>query len=209
MTLEAVSGTIATLLGVVFIWPQVVRVYARQSVEGIAANAHLIGLAGTLMWLTYAVTTDSVPMMLSNLNIEIAIIALMVMLVRKKAIEPWKPVVVFIAAAIFCAVSAQVSPTTIGVAGVIIGTPAILPQVWRAARAEHLFGVSVTSNVLLASMGAGWFTYGLSIGDPVVSYPNLVLIPSASYIAWKAWRSHHVSKLQPSASHAEPSAKHA
>ncbi|NCX31165.1 MAG: PQ-loop repeat-containing protein, partial [Actinobacteria bacterium] len=72
MKLEAVAGTIATLLGVVFIWPQVVRVYARQSVEGIAANAHLIGLAGTPMWFTYAITTDSVPMMLSNLNIEIA-----------------------------------------------------------------------------------------------------------------------------------------
>jgi len=197
--LEAVAGTIATLLGVVFIWPQVVRVYARQSVEGIAANAHLIGLAGTPMWFTYAITTDSVPMMLSNLNIEIAIIALMVMLVRKKAIALWKPVVVFTATAIFCTVFAQISSTTIGVAGVIIGTPAIIPQVWRALRTKHLFGVSVTSNVLLASMGAGWFTYGLSIGDPVVSYPNLVLIPSASYIAWKAWRSHHVSQREPSA----------
>ncbi len=206
MTLEAVSGTIATLLGIVFIWPQVVRVYARQSVEGIAANAHLIGLAGTPMWFTYAITTDSVPMMLSNLNIEIAIIALMVMLVRKKAIELWKPVVVFSATAVFCATFAYISPTTVGVAGVIIGTPAILPQVWRAVRTKQLFGVSATSNVLLASMGAGWFTYGLSIGDPVVSYPNLVLIPSASYIAWKAWRSHHVSQLQPSVSHAEPSA---
>ncbi|NBP18081.1 MAG: PQ-loop repeat-containing protein [Actinobacteria bacterium] len=209
MTLEAVSGTIATLLGIVFIWPQVVRVYARQSVEGIAANAHLIGLAGTPMWFTYAITTDSVPMMLSNLNIEIAIIALMVMLVRKKAIELWKPVVVFSATAIFCATIAYISPTIVGVAGVIIGTPAILPQVWRAVRTKQLFGVSATSNVLLASMGAGWFTYGLSIGDPVVSYPNLVLIPSASYIAWKAWRSHHVSQLQPSVSHVEPCAEHA
>ncbi|NDH45106.1 MAG: hypothetical protein EBY04_01845, partial [Actinobacteria bacterium] len=110
--------------------------------------------------------------------------------------------VVFTATAIFCAVFAQISSTTVGVAGVIVGTPAIIPQVWRALRTKHLFGVSVTSNVLLASMGAGWFTYGLSIGDPVVSYPNLVLIPSASYIAWKAWRSHHVPQREPSATQA-------
>lgn len=84
----------------------------------------------------------------------------------------------------------------IGVTGVIIGTPAIIPQVWRAFRTKHLFGVSVSTNVLLTSMGIGWFLYGLAIDDPVVSYPNLVLIPSASFIAWRAWSSHRASLSQ-------------
>ena len=193
MTLSNIAGTVATMLGVAFIWPQVIRVYARQSVEGIAPSAHLIGLIGTPMWFAYALTTDSVPMTLSNLNIEIAIIALMAMLVRKKAIPLWKPVVASILTAVFCVTFAFVSPTVVGMAGVLIGTPAILPQVWRAIRTEHLHGVSVASNVLLASMGAGWFVYGLSIGDPVVSYPNLVLVPSASYVAWRAWRSRNAN----------------
>ena len=193
MTLATISGTLASLLGVAFIWPQVVRVYARQSVEGIAPHSHLIGLTGTPMWLTYAITTESVPMILSNINIELAIIALMVMLVRKNAIPLWQPVLVAVATGAFCVTFAFISPTVIGLAGVVIGTPAIFPQVWRALRTKYLFGVSVISNVLLASMGIGWFTYGLSIGDPVVSYPNLVLIPCASYIAWKAWRSRHAS----------------
>jgi len=191
MSASAISGTIATLLGIAFIWPQVIRVYVRRSVEGIAPSANLIGLTGTPMWFTYAITTDSLPMILSNLNIEIAIIALMVMLVRKKAIALWKPLAAFAATAVFCTVFAYVSPTAIGIAGIVFGTPAIMPQVWRAFRTKHLFGVSVASNVLLASMGTGWFVYGLSIGDPVVSYPNLVLVPSASYIAWRAWQSHH------------------
>lgn len=84
MTFSGVVGTIASMLGVAFIWPQVVRVYSKQSVEGVSGTSHLIGLTGTLMWLTYGITTDRVPMIVSNLNIEIAIIALMVMLVRKK-----------------------------------------------------------------------------------------------------------------------------
>lgn len=191
MTLSNIAGSIATLLGVAFIWPQVIRVYARRSVEGIAPSAHLIGMIGTPMWFTYALTTDSLPMTLSNLNIEIAIVALMVMLVRKKVIPLWKPVVASVATAVFCVTFAFVSPTVVGLAGVVIGTPAIIPQVWRAIRTQHLHGVSVMSNVLLATMGAGWFVYGLSIGDPVVSYPNLVLVPSASFIAWRAWRSRH------------------
>jgi uncharacterized protein with PQ loop repeat len=195
VTLEAVSGAVATVLAVVFIWPQVIRVYVKRSVEGVAAQSQLIGLSGTLMWLTYGVITDRLPMVLSNLNIELAILALMVMLVRKRALPIWQPVVVFVATLMFCVVAAQISSTIIGVTGVLIGTPAIFPQVWRALRTEHLLGVSVTSYMLLASMGTGWFTYGLTIGDPVVSYPNLVLIPSASFIAWKAWYSRRYAQI--------------
>jgi len=193
VTFSGVIGTIASMLGVAFIWPQVIRVYSKQSVEGVSGTSHLIGLTGTLMWLTYGITTDRVPMIVSNLNIEIAIIALMVMLVRKKALPLWQPVLAFTASAAFCIVFAFVSSTVIGVTGVIIGTPAIIPQVWRAIRTKYLFGVSVSSNVLLASMGTSWFLYGLAIDDPVVSYPNLVLIPSASFIAWRAWSSHRAS----------------
>jgi len=187
-----IAGSVATMLGVTFIWPQVFRVYSKRSVEGVSPTSHLIGLSGTLMWLTYGVSIGSIPMMISNVNIELAILSLVVMLVRKRALPLWQPVGVFVVTTVFCAVFAVVAPAVIGVAGVIIGTPAIIPQVWRALRTPRLFGVSVSSNALLAAMGSGWFVYGLSIGDPVVSYPNLILIPSASYIAWRAWSSHHV-----------------
>ena len=196
MTFSGVVGTIGSMLGVAFIWPQVYRVYAKQSVEGVSGTSQLIGLTGTLMWLTYGITTDRLPMIVSNANIEVAIIALMVMLVRKKSLPLWQPVLAFAASAVFCAVFAFVSSAVIGVTGVIIGTPAIIPQVWRAIRTKHLFGVSVSTNVLLAAMGTSWFLYGLAIDDPVVSYPNLVLIPSASFIAWRAWSSHRASLSQ-------------
>jgi uncharacterized protein with PQ loop repeat len=196
MTFSGVIGTIASMLGIAFIWPQVIRVYSKQSVEGVSGTSHLIGLTGTLMWLTYGITTDRVPMIVSNANIEIAIIALMVMLVRKKALPLWQPVLAFTLSAAFCVAFAFVSPTIVGVTGVVVGTPAIIPQVWRAIRTKHLFGVSVSTNVLLASMGTSWFLYGLAIDDPVVSYPNLVLIPSASFIAWRAWSSHRASLSQ-------------
>jgi uncharacterized protein with PQ loop repeat len=196
VTFSGVVGTIGSMLGVAFIWPQVYRVYSKQSVEGVSGTSQLIGLTGTLMWLTYGITTDRLPMIVSNANIEVAIIALMVMLVRKKSLPLWQPVLAFAASAVFCAVFAFVSSAVIGVTGVIIGTPAIIPQVWRAIRTKHLFGVSVSTNVLLAAMGTSWFLYGLAIDDPVVSYPHLVLIPSASFVAWRAWSSHRASLSQ-------------
>ncbi len=193
MTLEAVSGTIATMLGVAFIWPQVIRVYAKKSVEGVAPLGTIISIAGTIMWLIYGVATESIPMVLSNLNIEIAFLFLAAYLVHKQALPLWAPILAFVGTLAFSLLIVQFSVTLLGLAGVFIGTPAIFPQFWRAVRTPRLYGVSVVSFTLLAMMGIGWFTYGLTIGDPVVSYPNLVLIPCSSFIAWKAWRSHHVA----------------
>ena len=189
MTLANLSGSIAALLGVVFIWPQVIRVYAKQSVEGVSGLSHLIGLSGTLMWFTYAISTESLPMLISNANIEIAVIALMVMLVRKRALPLWLPVTVFSVTVAYCVVLNAVAPSAVGITGVLIGTPAILPQVWRAIRTEYLLGISASSYLLLATMSLGWFTHGMLIDDAIVSYPNFLLAPSALFIAWKAWSS--------------------
>ena len=193
VTLANISGTVAAILAVIFIWPQVVRVYVRRSVEGVSGVSHLVGLSGTLMWFTYGISVGSLPMVISNVNIELAIVALMVMLVRKNALPWWSPVTVLVTTAIFCAVFFYISPTVVGVAGVLIGTPAILPQAWRAIRSERLFGVSATSYGLLTLMGLGWFTHGYAIGDPVVSYPNLILMPCSMIVAWKAWISHRIT----------------
>jgi hypothetical protein len=45
----------------------------------------------------------------------------------------------------------------------------------------------------LTLMGLGWFTHGFAIGDPVVSYPNLILMPCSMTVAWKAWISHRIT----------------
>ncbi len=187
-----------------FIWPQVIRVYARQSVEGVSSAAQLISLAGTMMWLAYGFVVDSVPMVVANTNIQVALIAIAVMMVRKSAMSLWKPVFVVVASIAYCLVLGQVAPSVVGLTGVIIGTPSILPQVWRAIRTERLYGVSASTNLLLVSMGCAWCIHGLLINDPVVAYPNLILIPSASYIAWRAWQSHRMPSVH---SVAEPLAE--
>ena len=195
MTAADITGYIAAALGTIFIWPQVIRVYARRSVEGVSGASQLISLAGTMMWLAYGVVLDSVPMMVANVNIEVALIAIAAMMVRKGVMPLWQPVAVVVAAAAYCIVVGQIAPTLVGLTGVIIGTPSILPQVWRAIRTERLYGVSATTNLILVSMGCAWGVHGYLISDPVVSYPNLILIPCASYIAWRAWRSHRMSSL--------------
>lgn len=193
MSAASFSGYLAGILGSIFIWPQVVRVYARGNVEGVSGASQLVSLSGTMMWLAYGIGTDSLPMVLSNANIEIALLAITAMLVRKKVVELWLPVTVVGVSVMFATLFARTSPGVIGMVGVVIGTPSILPQLLRAVRTKRLYGVSIWSNLLLASMGTSWFVHGIIIGDPLVSYPNLVLVPSASFIAWRAWRSRSAS----------------
>jgi MtN3 and saliva related transmembrane protein len=195
VTAADISGFAAAGLGTVFIWPQVIRVYARKSVEGVSSAAQLISLAGTMMWLAYGFVVDSVPMVVANTNIEVALIAIAAMMVRKGAMSLWKPVFVVVASIAYCLVIGRIAPTFVGLTGVIIGTPSILPQVWRAIRTERLYGVSASTYLLLVSMGCAWGLHGYLIDDPVVAYPNLILMPSASYVAWRAWQSHRMPNL--------------
>ena len=189
MTLVNLSGSLAILLGVFSIWPQVIRVYVKQSVEGVSELSYLISLASTMMWLTYAVNTRSLPLLLANTNVGIAIIALMVMLVRKRALPLWLPITVFVLTVAYCGILSAVAPSAVGITGVIVSTPSILPQVWRAMRTEYLLGISPSSYALLAATSFAWFMHGILVDDAIISAPNFVFAPSALFIAWKAWSS--------------------
>ncbi len=73
---------------------------------------------------------------------------------------------------------------------IAIGTPAIIPQVVRVYRTEHLYGVSTTTHALLFACCIGWFSYGAMIGDWFVALPNIVGISGALYIWIRAAKSH-------------------
>lgn len=189
MTLANLSGSFAILLSAFSIWPQVIRVYVKQSVEGVSGLAYLITLAGTMIWFTYALNTRSLPLLLANTNIEIATIALIVMLVHKRALPLWQPVTVFALTVAYCGILSAVAPSAVGITGVIVSTPSILPQVWRAMRTEYLLGISPSSYALLAATSFAWFIHGTLVDDAIISAPNFVLAPSALFVAWKAWSS--------------------
>lgn len=126
MTLANLSGSFAILLSAFSIWPQVIRVYVKQSVEGVSGLAYLITLAGTMIWFTYALNTRSLPLLLANTNIEIATIALIVMLVHKRALPLWQPVTVFALTVAYCGILSAVAPSAVGITGVIVSTPSKL-----------------------------------------------------------------------------------
>ena len=73
---------------------------------------------------------------------------------------------------------------------VAIGAPAIIPQVVRVYRTEHLYGVSAAMYGLLSFCCLTWFIYGAMIDDWFVSLPNVVGTLGAFYIWIRAVKSH-------------------
>jgi uncharacterized protein with PQ loop repeat len=50
VNLEVISGTIATMCGMAFIWPQVFRIYRHRTVEGLSAPTVLVGFVATVVY---------------------------------------------------------------------------------------------------------------------------------------------------------------
>ncbi|NBX12743.1 MAG: PQ-loop repeat-containing protein, partial [Acidimicrobiia bacterium] len=55
--LADVTGYVATLFSMAFIWPQVVRAHRRNTVEGLAPLGQVIGSVATVLWGVYSYFT--------------------------------------------------------------------------------------------------------------------------------------------------------
>ena len=83
-----------------------------------------------------------------------------------------------------------ISRDVLGVLAVLVGATGIVPQVIRAAKTNHLVGISVVTFVLVIVMSASWGIYGIIINDLYVALPNAVITPSALFISIRAVQSH-------------------
>jgi len=190
VTLTSVVGLIASSLSIAFIWPQVVRVYAKRSTEGIVPASFLQGSCGSLLWTIYGLSFGNLSLTIANGQIVIAILLILFVCVRHGKIVFWKLVAAHFATLVLGLFALYISITLLGFVTVAIGTPAIIWQVIRVYRTEHLYGVSVITYGLLFACCIAWFSYGALIGDWFVASPNIIGISGSLYITIRALRSH-------------------
>lgn len=189
VSLEFISGVIATTSGAAFLWPQVFRAYRRRSVQGLSPASNVVGLVGSVFWTVFGYSTGRSIAVIANVNVGVALALITVMLVRARVLNPYIPVVSFISTLAYCVTMSTISPQIVGITGLIVSTPAFLPQMWRAIRTKHLYGVSVWANMLFAVQCTFWVIYGIEVQEWLYIYPNAFLIPCALVIAWKVRQS--------------------
>jgi uncharacterized protein with PQ loop repeat len=188
MHLTAVLGFICTALSVSFVWPQVARVYRLNTVEGLAPNGTLHGLAACTLWTSYGTARGVVPLIVSNGTIGTALLMIAVAQLRHRTLGARR---LLGAAAGICGITAaalSVSVTFAGWVAIVVGVTSILPQTFHAARATDLSGISVPMYGLIVVASVLWSVYGLLIGDPRVIITNSLIVPCAFYVAMKAWQ---------------------
>ncbi len=178
-------------LSLIFTVPQAYRVVKRDTVEGISVASQIQGFAGSVLWIAYGVHAETHLVVAANTMSLIGIGVVLAKFIQHRMLSfgVFTSVVVVMTAGSTIAVF--VSPTLLGVVAVIVGSTGIVPQAVRAARTDHLVGVSVATFVIVAAMSSSWFFYGLMIEDLYVAAPNVVIIPCSTLIAVRAIRSHH------------------
>ena len=138
----------------------------------------------------YGLRKPDPQLLFANANIVVAILLILFVCVKHKKIVWWIPALTISLTLTIGLIAVNYSLAVMGWVTIAIGTPAIIPQVVRVYRTEHLYGVSTTMNAFLFVCCIGWFSYGAMIGDWFVALPNIVGISGALYIWVRAAQSH-------------------
>lgn len=112
------------------------------------------------------------------------------MQVRLKAVSLARALTVELCVVTASLFALAISRDVLGVIAVVVGATGIVPQVVRAARTSHLVGVSAVTFIMVVVMSASWGIYGVMIKDLYVALPNVVIVPSALFISFRAIQSH-------------------
>lgn len=178
-------------LSFTFTIPQAYRVVRRNTVEGVSVFSQLQSLSGSILWVIYGVVSQTYLVVTANVMTIVGFGTVIISQVRHRAVS-WQRVLVVLAAVIATAVvSGSLSRDALGLIAVAVGGTGIVPQAIRAARTTHLVGVSVATFAMVVVMSLSWGMYGLMIGDLFVATPNVVIVPSALFIMFRALQSHH------------------
>jgi len=170
--------------------PQAYRVVAHNTVEGVSAPSQMQGFAGSILWMTYGFHAQTYLVVMANVMTIIGFGIVIAKMVAHRALTLQRVAFVEVGVVVVSFLSLSLSPTLLALIAVAVGSTGIIPQVVRAARTSHLTGVSVATYAIIAVMSAAWFAYGVMIDDVFVSAPNVIIVPAATFIAFRAIRSH-------------------
>lgn len=196
MTPSGFLGAIATVLSMLFIWPQVLRIFRNDTVEGLAPLGALQGMSGSILWAIYGLSQGVFPVFGSNVLVAVAVGLICSAMVRHGVIARQTLFGVATAMIGLGFVTAAISTTIVGALAFAVGALSVVPQTVKVLRDPNLNGVSVSSNSLLFFTAAAWLCYGLMIGDALVAAPNFLVIPCSAVIVQRAHASQRKSKDQ-------------
>ncbi len=178
-------------LSFTFTIPQAYRVVRRNTVEGVSVSSQLQSLSGSILWVVYGIVAHTYLVVTANVMTIVGFGTVIIAQVRHRAVSLQRVLIVLASIIAIAVIAGAVSRDVLGLIAVGVGGTGIVPQAFRAARTTHLVGVSVATFAMVVVMSVSWGIYGLMIGDLFVATPNVIIVPSALFIMFRAMQSHH------------------
>jgi uncharacterized protein with PQ loop repeat len=177
-------------LSIIFMWPQVVRVIRKRTVEGISVIGTVHSMSGALLWTIYGIFAKIPSIAVANTVTFVAVCFIINAQVRAGVLSLSLLIAVLMAITVIGVVAAILSESFIGVVAIAIGGTAIIPQTIRSARTSHQVGLSALTAAMIAVMSASWSVYGAILKDAFIIAPNFLIVPCALFICIRAVISH-------------------
>lgn len=171
-------------------WPQVIRVIRKKTVEGISVVATVHSMSGALLWSIYGIVAKVPSIALANIITCVAVGFILCAQVRYQVVSVGLAINCQLAVAVLGIIAAFISESAIGFVAIAIGGTAIIPQTIRSARTNNQVGLSTLTFAVIAVMSASWATYGVILEDAFIVAPNFLVIPCAFFISVRAVISH-------------------
>ena len=178
-------------LAFTFTIPQAYRVVRRNTVEGVSVFSQMQNFSASILWVVYGIVSQTYLVVAANVMTIIGFGTVIIAQVHHRAVSWQRAIFVAFAVIVIAITTALVSYDILGLIAVVAGGTGIVPQAIRAARTTHLVGVSVATFAMVVIMSLSWGIYGLMIGDLFVATPNVVIVPSALFIIFRALQSRH------------------
>jgi uncharacterized protein with PQ loop repeat len=190
MTGAQLLGAWCTTLSIVFIWPQVWRVWAARTTAGLSPLATANNIVSSNLWLAYGIAVARPAGWLANVSFTAAITAIAVALIRDRAMSWWMLQSAYGMSFAIIAATLAVSESSVAWAAIILGVASMVPQLMRVWKADDLGGISLPSMAILMVSCLSWAVYGVVADVILYTVPQLLLIPANGYIAVRAarWR---------------------
>ncbi|MSO59357.1 MAG: PQ-loop repeat-containing protein [Ilumatobacteraceae bacterium] len=190
MALTTILGAWCLIVSLSFIWPQVWRVFNENSTHGLSTVGNLYSLIGSILWLAYGVFKHRPPIYISNFSFLVAGTLICWQLVHHKKMKRLHIVTAY-ALGIFLALGAHsISVAAVGWLAIVVSTSGIMPQTIHVINTHSLHGISVVSYRITLTSSISWLIFGITVHDPIVALPSLIIGPCVAYILIKAQRWH-------------------
>ncbi|MGE0878956.1 MAG: PQ-loop domain-containing transporter [Acidimicrobiia bacterium] len=188
MDAAGVLGPICTALSVGFVWPQVIRIYRLDSVEGLSPYGTMQGLTGCALWTAYGINKGIGPIIISNGAIGAAMVMIAAAQVRHKALSVRRLAVLALVVGAVIAVTLSISVTLEGSIAIVVGVTSMIPQALYVTRTEDLSALSLPMYGLVLLSVLLWTAYALVLGDTQIIITNALIAPFAFFVALKTFR---------------------